>query len=321
MSKRSLNAVFSTPDMRRRYEVWFLRLLLADGSGAWWFRYLLMNRGRPGGGGCLGNPHGLPVQVWATWFPRDGKSRGFIQGFPKDELSLSEPGSAPFHLQIKDNRIDENCCAGRLQVEGHLIAWDLRYRSIIGVTLSDVGWIGFSRTPHSDAVFSGKISLDGNTIQGDPLGYGLQGHNCGFRHRHLWNWTHCIALHPDGDGLSTFEALEYEMPFGLRFRKALLWHNRKLYVYRKMEKICRDRDNLQWMFKCSNPEDGSQLVACIDGRGPSLHRLPYLKTDCSSTFEVANNSLARCSLYFSRPGHPLEQISSDQGAALEMVGG
>jgi len=29
--------------MRRRYEVWFVRCGMADSSGAWWFRYLLVN--------------------------------------------------------------------------------------------------------------------------------------------------------------------------------------------------------------------------------------------------------------------------------------
>jgi len=260
------------------------------------------------------------VQVWATWFPRDGKPQAFIQGFVLDQLSLSQPGASPFHLQIKENRIAEDCCMGRLEVEGHVITWDLRYRSSLGVTLSDKGWIGFSRTPHSDAVFSGEISFDGRVFRGNPLGYGVQGHNSGFRHRHVWNWTHCVAPSPDGTGITSFEALEYEMPLGLRFHKALLWHGRKLYTFRKMEEICRDRSLLQWMFKCSNRADGIFLVAVIDGSGSSIHRLPYLKTDCSATFEVANNSLARATLCLTRPGQPLELISTDGGAALEMVG-
>ena len=320
MSNLSLNVVYSKPSMRRRYEVWFLRFMLADGSGAWWFRYLLMNLGRPGGGGCPGNPSGLPVQVWAAWFPKDGTPQSFIQGFPLDRLSLSSPGAQPFYLRLNDDtHIGEDSCAGRVEVEGHVITWDLRYHSTIGVAITNVGWIGFSRTPHSDAVFSGEITFDGQTFRGEPLGYGLQGHNCGFRHRHLWNWTHCLAFNSDG-GISTFEALEYEILFGLRFRKALLWHGGKLYTFKNLEEIRRDRDHLQWVFKCSDSEDGAVLIAIIDGNGPSIHWLPYLKTDCSSTFAIANNSLARATLYFSRPGHPLEQISTDGGAVLEMVG-
>src|SRR4029077_11002554 len=93
MAKSSLNAAYTRPAMRRRYEVWFTRLALADGSGAWWFRYLLMNLGR---GGCPDNPRGLPVQVWATWFPRSGAPQSFVRGFRAQELSTSERGADRF---------------------------------------------------------------------------------------------------------------------------------------------------------------------------------------------------------------------------------
>jgi hypothetical protein len=318
MNQQSLNSIYSKLSTRRRYEVWFHRFMLADGSGAWWFRYLLMNLGRPAGGGCPGNPRGMPVQVWATWFPRDGQPQSFIQGFPQSQLSLSR-SDQPLQLRVdNDNYIDENSCVGHVYMDGHTVTWDMRYLSTFNISMTEVGWIGFSRTPHSDAVFSGEVTFDGHTFRGEPLGYGLQGHNCGFRHRHLWNWTHCLAFDSTGR-ISTFEALEYEMPLGLQFRKALLWHEGKRYTFEGLEPISRDRENMQWMFKCSD-SDGVSLVAVIDGSGPSIHRLPYLKTDCSSTFEVANNSLARATLYLSRPGHPLEQINTDGGAVLEMVG-
>ena len=99
----TLNEVFSRLSVRRRYEVWFLRLGLADGSGAWWFRYLLMN---PGRGGCPGHLAGAPVQVWATWFPALGKPQSFIQGFPLQGLDISRKGQTPFHFGIGDNAID-----------------------------------------------------------------------------------------------------------------------------------------------------------------------------------------------------------------------
>ena len=55
----SLNEVYSSLSQRRRYEVWFLRPGLADGSGAWWLRYLLSS---PGRGGCAGETRVDPVQ-------------------------------------------------------------------------------------------------------------------------------------------------------------------------------------------------------------------------------------------------------------------
>src|SRR5437867_2119743 len=115
---KTLNEPFSKLSMRRRYEVWFLRLGLADGSGAWWFRYLLNS---PGRGGCGNDSRRQPVQVWATWFPREGRPQSWIQGFPPQDFRLSARGTSPLLFEAGENRITENECRGRLEVEGHRI--------------------------------------------------------------------------------------------------------------------------------------------------------------------------------------------------------
>lgn len=314
---RSLNAVFSKRDETRRHEVWFVRLGLADGGGAWWFRYLLLNLGRSG---CTGNPRGMPVQVWVTWFPRGGTPQTFIKGFSTDILSLSERGATPFQLVHGENSIGEDSCKGQLSADGHYIRWDLRYRSAFAVTLSDRGRIGFSRTPHSDAVFSGEIVFDGRFFRGEPLGHGVQGHNCGRRHRHMWTWTHAIFTDANGMGLPTFEALEYEMPLGMRFRKAVLWTGHEAHVFNKLESPQRDAEGLTWSFDCSDQRRGTRLQVSIAGGGPSQHRLPYFKTDCSGTFDVANNSVAAATLKFVRHGQPDVELATPMNAVLEMVG-
>jgi len=311
----SLNQVYSSLAVKRRYEVWFVRMGLADGSGAWWFRYLLLN---PGRNGCTGEPLGMPVQVWATWFPAGGKPQSFIQGFAADRLELSPRGQNPLRFAIAGNGIGEDSCCGRLNVDGHEVSWDLRYRSTFHITLSDKGWIGFSRTPHSDATFSGHIVLDGRRFEGQPLGFGLQGHNCGYRHRNFWTWAH--AYFPRREARpSTLEALVYEMPLGLMFRKVVLWHDGRKYIFRKLRESSGDRTNLEWGFRCA-ARDGLQLEAAIDGRGQSLHRLPYLKTNYSGFFEVANNSLASAVIRLQRQGEPAERLESNGGAVLEIAG-
>ena len=313
---KTLNETYSSLSTRRRYEVWFLRLGLASGDGAWWFRYLLLN---PGRGGCAGDARGKPVQIWATWFPRAGKSQTFIQGFSLDGIDLSARSQAPFHFRIGSHRIADSSCQGALEVEGHSISWDLHYRSTLGMTLSDKGWIGFSRTPHSDARFSGRIAFDDRSFAGEPLGFGVQGHNCGYRHRAFWSWAHAYLLQPDGR-VSTLEALVYDMPLGLMFRKAVLWHDGKVHVFRRLEESKRDPENLQWEFRCVT-RNGLQVEVALDGRGPSLHRLPYLKTDCTGNFEVANNSLARLAIRLLPPGGgPAEELETSSGAVVEMAG-
>jgi hypothetical protein len=311
----TLNEVFSKVSVRRRYEVWFLRMGLADGSGAWWLRYLLMN---PGRGGCAGATRGMPVQVWATWFPVGGKVQSWIQGFPLQALRISEKGQSPVHFQVGDNAIEEDSCKGSLQVDGHTISWHLRYQSTFHATLSNKGWIGFSRTPHSDAVFAGEITLDGRSVGGDPLGFGVQGHNCGYRHRNFWTWTHA-HFGEDGQRASTLEALVYEMPFGLIFRKAVLWHNGQAYWFRNLQEAGSSRGDMQWNFRCA-AHDGLRLEAAIDGRGPTVHRLPYIKTDCTGSFEVVNNSLASATLLIQGADQRSERLETKTGAVLEMVG-
>jgi len=310
-----MNAVYSSHRMKRRYEVWFLRFGLADGSGAWWFRYLVMNLGR---NGCNAESAGLPVQIWATWFPHSGKPQTFIQGFSSAALELSGRRQLPFHFRIAENGIEENTCWGNLDVGGHRISWKLRNRSNFGVVLSDKGWIGFSKSPHSNAQFSGEIMFDGTKFSSDPLGFGVQGHNCGYRHRTYWRWMH--AYFPGSPGrASTLEALVYDMPFGLVFRKAIWWHNGKPTVLKQFKEIemQREASRLRWRFTALD-DHGSRFEATIEAREPGIHVLPYLKTDCSGTFPVSNASFANAVV---RCGQNSSEILETMGGAVLELGG
>src|SRR5512143_3683604 len=95
-----LNRPYTSLSAHRRYEVWFVRLGLADSAGAWWFRYLLLN---PGRNGCPGNSQGMPVQIWATWFPSGNKPQSFIQGSPLGSLVLSGGQGSSFQFRAGDN--------------------------------------------------------------------------------------------------------------------------------------------------------------------------------------------------------------------------
>ncbi|MGB7846617.1 MAG: hypothetical protein WBL63_13450 [Candidatus Acidiferrum sp.] len=310
-----MNAVYSSRRMKRRYEVWFLRCGLADGSGAWWFRFLLMNLGR---NGCNAESSGLPVQVWATWFPRQGKPQTYIQGYPAEALQFTEPGELPFHIRVAESGIEEHTCWGDLQVDGHSISWKLRYRSNFAVVLSDKGWIGFSKSPHSNALFSGEIVFDGAKFAGDPLGFGVQGHHCSYRHRTYWRWMHAYFPAPHGTE-STLEALVYDMPFGMVFRKAIWWHDGKPTALRRFREIELEREpsRLQWKF-AGLAGDGSSVRASVEALAPGIHQLPYTRTDCSGTFPVSNASLANVVVHFGKNGS--EVLETCGGAVLEMGG-
>ncbi len=302
--------------MRRRYEVWFLRLGLADGSGAWWFRYLLLN---PGHGGCPADPQGYPAQVWATWFPREGKPQTWIQGFPLEHLRLSPRSTTPFRLEMAENRITENECQGFIENGGRRVTWDLRYSSSFQVNLSSMGWIGFSRTPHSNALFSGQITLDGRSFRAESLGYGMQGHNCGYRHRSFWTWTH-LYFPPGAQNVgATFEALVYDMPLGLFFHRAALCYRGEFHTFSNFWEDVRDPRELAWKLRGSTGS-GVKLEVDVRGREGFVHRLPYLKTDCSGRFQVANDSLAQARMVLQLPDGTTQELATDVGAVLEMAG-
>jgi hypothetical protein len=307
-----MNAVYSSARLKRRYEVWFLRCGLADGSGAWWFRYLLMNLGR---NGCSATHTGRPAQVWATWFPRAGEPKSWIQGCDQRALKLSAPGQLPFRCHLAESGIEEDACWGNVRMEGHAISWNLRYVSNFHAVLSDLGWIGFCRSPHSDAAFSGEIVLDGKRFVGEPLGFGVQGHNCGYRHRTYWRWAHAYFPAPGGSA-STLEALVYDMPFGMVFRKAVLWHAGKATVFRKLKelKVVNETGKFNWSFVATGP-GGMRIEAAFEGTPPEIHRLPYTRTDCKGTFPVTNASLARASVKLDD-----ECLETPSGAVLEMGG-
>jgi hypothetical protein len=297
--------------MRRRYEVWFVRCGLADGSGAWWFRYLLVNNIKISPE-TSARRH---FQVWATWFPHGAAPKSFIVEIPLQQLDTSARGHVPFHCRAAESGIEEGRCWGNLRPDDHHISWNLRIHSNFGATLSDKGWIGFSRSPHSDAAFSGEIIFDGKKFSGESLGFGVQGHNCGYRHRSYWRWMH--AYFPQPDGGSTLEALVYDLPLGLVFRNAILWHRGKPEAIRKIKEleIARSSEKLRWRFS-GELASGAPIETIIEGVAPGVHELPYTKTDGSGTFPVSNASLA-CAIV--KLGQS-ETLETETGAVLEMGG-
>ncbi len=110
----------------------------------------------------------------------------------------------------------------------------------------------------------------------------------------------------------------------MRFRRAILRHEGVLYDFGRLKIIERTLNPFRCTVHCARREDNTTLVAILDGTGPSVHCLPYVKTNCSGTFDVLNNSLASAKLYLKRPNEPAIELRTDTGtgggAVLEMAG-
>ncbi len=102
-------------------------------------------------------------------------------------------------------------------------------------------------------------------------------------------------------------------------RTAVLWHDGEKLTFQKFHESQRDSQKLKWNLECTDAR-GTRVEISVCGREGFVHRLPYVKTDCSGRFEVANDSLALARLVLQRPGRAAEELVTDSGAVLEMVG-
>ncbi len=91
------------------------------------------------------------------------------------------------------------------------------------------------------------------------------------------------------------------------------------YTFGKFSESERDSRQLSWKLECTDAR-GARVEVRVSGRGRFVHRLPYVKTDCSGRFEVANDSLALARMVARLPGRAAEELTTDSGAVLEMVG-
>src|ERR1017187_602604 len=119
---KTLNELYSSLSARRRYEVWFVRLGLADGGGAWWFRYLLMN---PARAVAPATRAGFPSRCGPHGFRRAENRKASFKDFlwrnwilaPEGKIhSTSEPATVPSakapageHWKSKDTRFHGIC--------------------------------------------------------------------------------------------------------------------------------------------------------------------------------------------------------------------
>jgi hypothetical protein len=98
LKQRVRNAVYTARRMKRRYEVWFLRRGQGDGSGAWWFHYLVVSLGR-------GNWHVTPTAR--------NEFSPFIAGWPKTGSRKEFTGEI---FGWKDTPFPGSCACIRISV-------------------------------------------------------------------------------------------------------------------------------------------------------------------------------------------------------------
>lgn len=171
-------------------EVWFLELHLPDGRGVW-LRHTL----------SFGIHH--QSGVWATWFERDGRARGWHRAAP--------PESAEHGPAVLFDREDARLTPQRATGACGALCWDLeliagaaQHRHVPAILTR----LGLGRTYEPailDLRVRGHVVLDGDRV--DVAGArGVLGHIFGGRNRvATWAWAHAPGF--DGHPEVVFEAL------------------------------------------------------------------------------------------------------------------
>lgn len=178
------------------YEVWFLTLNHRESKRGFWFRYTIESpidtRLKPS------------AELWAAVFDRVSPERnlGLKNEYPVDRFFSG--GREDFSLRIGDACLSSEQANGAVATGGHTIEWDLSYtpcektyhhisRTLINLAKPS----SFVCSPNLDTKFSGRISVDGETLTLDREP-GCQSHLWGRKRVDEWVWAHSNAFenHP-----------------------------------------------------------------------------------------------------------------------------
>ena len=180
------------------YEVWFLTLNHRASQRGFWFRYVLDS---PNCTESESEPH---AALWAAAFNRrfPEENIGIKREYPIDQLAVSGRGGSI--LNVGEGVLSSCRAAGRVDVDGRSIEWDLSYvpcettyhhvsRTVIRLARP----ASFVCSPNLDTHFSGKITIDGEDLILDQEP-GCQSHLWGRKHVDDWVWVHSNAFekHP-----------------------------------------------------------------------------------------------------------------------------
>ncbi len=169
---------------RGHYESYFLRANHPQRPQAFWIRYTIFSpRKRPSA--ALG-------ELWAIYFDGEsGKKVAVKREFP---LACCDFSSDRLRLRIDTAELDESGLHGRVNCDGHDVAWDLRYGGgAAPLFLLPQSYYGkaFPKAKalvsQPNAHFGGQLQVDGEAVLIDDW-VGSQNHNWGSKHTDQYAW-------------------------------------------------------------------------------------------------------------------------------------
>lgn len=177
------------------FEIWFLVLFDSAAARAWWFRYTTFAP-------APGQPGTPRATLWAAAFDAAARTPALAakQVFPIDTYAAGEPGG--LHLRLGPGELGDGACRGRVEAEGHAIAWDLTFSPATHAARRGPWLLDHLPLPtrvehaNSEVAFRGWVAVDGvrHALDAAP---GVQKHIWGTRRVEELFWLYCPRFEED----------------------------------------------------------------------------------------------------------------------------
>lgn len=307
------NALRYSPARRRGHvESYFLKLNSPDGERALWLKATIFAR-----------PDAPPVaESWAISFRRDGRHVACKEVVPLDAARFDP---TRLDVAVAGLRLSPGETSGAVSRGAERVAWQLGFTDaeppLVPFPLPSMYTGAFPKsklvTPYPDARFDGWYEVDGERV--DVRGWrGMQGHNWGVCHTHLYAWAHCNQF--DGED-AVFEGLTGRVKMGPLVLPPLtivcLRYRGTRYAWNRVRDLGTSRGRIgrrTWSFHAES--DLGALEGELSSPDDLVVALLYENPTGAPTF-CLNSKLSTARLTLTPRGRPPVTLTS-RAAALEI---
>lgn len=317
MTKLDWNALRFDPARARRghVESYFLKLNDKAGRRALWLKATILSN--------IGSPEGAIAEAWAVAFDREGEHVAVKESLPFSKSRFSNAG-----LDIVANglRLGEGSLTGEITHAGRTISLDLSFTKgappLVPFPYEAMYEGRFPKSklvsPHPDSLFSGSYSVDDEEVTVDGW-RGMQGHNWGESHAHLYAWAHGNQWDQDEDFV--LEGLSARVKLGPVLSPlttlVCVRHRGVRYDFNRVVDLARARgsvDPRRWAFRAES--DLGSIEGELFGQNEDFVGLYYANPDGAMTY-CLNTKLAHARVRFEPRGR-LPMTLTSRTAALEI---
>ncbi len=293
-------------------ESYFLKLNSPDGARALWLKATILAR-----------PDAAPVaEAWAISFTRDGRHVACKEVVP---LAAARFDGSRLDVEVAGVRLTPGETSGAVSRGGERISWRLSFVDstppLAPFPRASMYTGRFPKSklvsPYPDARFDGWYEVDGERV--DVRGWrGMQGHNWGERHTHLYAWAHCNQF--DGDD-AVFEGFTGRVKVGPAVLPPLtiacLRHRGTSYLWNRLRDLGTSSGRIgrrSWRFRAES--DLGALDGELSSPDDLVVALLYENPTGAPTF-CLNSKLSTARLTLTPRGRPPITLTS-RDAALEI---